>query len=218
MRLEMIGKTKSILEDVDVQSQKMGQTDIKPAVCLHFKVPMPNSCLHMFDKSALQFLYTKNGSAAKQQTLEGVNVISEFSQLTDAAIALGPFSWDGEQTGSTLVIHRGIKEEPYITLRDGTTNKYKTVHHEGGTVDVYFRFFTTDLDAETLGELAVLKSHDIEIELTAPEAISSKQKTIDEADAAATGTSSKVTRIKAGKNDPAMLTPEQALAEAHKVR
>lgn len=212
MKLELTGKTKAVLEDVDVQSQKMGQTDIKPAVCLHFKVTMANSCLHMFDKTALAFLYTKNGSAAKQNVLDGIPVVAEMSQLTDAAMALGAFSWDGEQTGCTLVIHRGIKADANIVLRDGTTLKYKTVHHEGGTVDVSFRFFTTDLDAETLGELAVLKSHDLEIELSVPEALSSKQADLAGDTAPAKG-GAKVTRLKSAGG---ATTPEQAFADAAK--
>jgi hypothetical protein len=141
-------------------------------VCLHFKVTTSNHVLAMFDKTALQFLYTKNGVPATQQTLDGVDVISEFSQLTDAAKALGALSWAGEQTGCTLHIYHGIGDKPHITLRDGTTSKYKTDHHEGGTTDVYYRFYTTDLSAETLGELAVLKNHELDIELTLPEAIS----------------------------------------------
>lgn len=181
MRFELIGKHRGVLEDVDVQSQKMGQTDIKPAVCLHFKVSLPNSCLAMYDKAALLFLYTKNGAGAKQQVLDGVPVVSEYSQLTDAATLLGALTWDHEQTGCTLVIHRGISQDPKIVLREGTVNKYKTVLHEGGTVDNYFRFYTVDLDAETLGELCVLKSHDIELELELPELISTKQASITDA-------------------------------------
>lgn len=208
MRIEFIGKKKATLEDVDVQSLKVGQTDIKPAVCLHVKVPLPNSCLAMFDANALAFLYQKEGpNGAKQKTLDGIQVVSEFSQLTDAAVALGALNWDGEQTGCTLHIHLGIDDRPKIVLRDGTTNKYKTVCHQGGTVDVYLRFYTTDVDAEVLGELGVLKNHDLDIELTVPDAISSKQKDLvtDNQDKAPAGTplSPEAAFAKAAKTDKA---------------
>ncbi|MES2910569.1 MAG: hypothetical protein V4718_04225 [Pseudomonadota bacterium] len=181
MLLTFEGKQKATLEDVDVQTQKMGQTDMKPAVCLHWKASTPNSCLRMYGDRALEFLYKKDGpEGAKQKTLDGVSVVSEYSQLTDEAIALGAFNWDGDQTGSTLFIYHGIGEKPKFTLRDGTVNKRKTTHHEGGTVDNNFRFFTTDVDAETLGELAVLKSHELFIELVGPTVADSAQRDLDD--------------------------------------
>ena len=170
MRFQLAGKTKAILEKVDIQSQKMGQTELKPAVCLHFKAPMPNSCLAMFSKALLTFLYKKvDKSATQQQVLEGVPVVSEYAQKTDDANAIGAVNWDKEQTGCVLHVHHGISNVPVMKLRDGLVDKVKLDPLEGGTVDVYFHFFTTDVDAETLGELAVLKSHELEIELELPQ-------------------------------------------------
>lgn len=201
MRFELIGKTPTTLTDVDIQSLKMGQTDLKPAIALVFKVRLPNTALDMLDKSLLPFLYKKVGAdGAKQKQLEGIEVVSEMPELTQAGIKIGPIDWDAEQTGCTLNIYHGIRTTPAWILRDGTVSKLKVVRHEGGTVDFAFRFYTADVDAEVMGELGVLKSHDIDVELTAPEPISAKQKqlTDEEPSLGADGA----------------LTPEKALAKA----
>ncbi|MCZ4315131.1 hypothetical protein O4H66_17125 [Comamonadaceae bacterium G21597-S1] len=210
MRFELIRKTKATLVDIDPQSLKMGQTEVVPAVALTFKVTLANSALAMLDKALLPFLYSRgNSGAAAQATLEGVEVVSEFPSLTPAAVMLGDLSPKeaNEQTGCKLHIHVGATGHADIKLQDGTATVKKLCPKEGGAVDFHITFYTSDVDAETLGELCVLKSHDLDIELAAPELISA-QVNIEDADGG------KITPIKGKKAGKLGTDAEQAERQA----
>lgn len=180
MRFELIGKTQAKLSNVNVLALKMGQTELKPAVSLRFKVTAANDILNKFDASLRPFLFEKNSAAQTQGALDGIPVVSDLPQLTDAAKRIGPISWDEEQTGCSLVVYQGASGAGDIKLKDGTVDKVKIDPKDGGTVEVSFDFYAADLDAETMGELAVLHQHEMDIELTAPEIISAKQQTLGE--------------------------------------
>lgn len=167
MRFELTGKTKATLTDIDIQSLKKGQTEVVPAVALTLKVTLPNAKLAMLGKRLLGFFFEKSSPGdVQQQTLDGVEVISDMPALTLEAEAIGPISWGDEQTGCTLAIHQAVT---MITLRDGTVKVKKITPKEGGACEFIVSFYTADVDAEVLGELGVLKSHDLDIELTLPE-------------------------------------------------
>jgi hypothetical protein len=190
MRIEFTGKTKATIVDVDIQSLKMGQTDVKPAVSLHLRFTLANSTLKMLDKNLLPFLFEKSSGKIEQKTLDGIAVVSELPQLTDLAIALGALNWDGEQTGCTLMIYQGVTGDQDIRLQDCTVRKIKIEPNEGGSVEWHMQVYTSDVDQEIIGALGVLKSLERDVELTPPSAASEKQRSID---------------------DGATLTPEKAL-------
>lgn len=195
MRIEFAGKTKAIISDIDIQSLKMGQTDVVPAVCLTLKLTLANSTLKMLDPTLLQFLFEKGvPAAATQQVLDGVAVISDLPQLTDAAMALGALNWDGEQTGAALTIYQGVTGDQDIKLKDCTVRKPKIEPKEGGAVEWKLEVYTSDVDEHTIGALGVLKSLTRDIELEAAKAVSAQQREIEA--------------------DP--LTPEKALGKASK--
>lgn len=184
MRLEFIGLTKGTIEDIDVQAMKMGQKDLVPAMAVTILSKQPNTFLNVIDPSGgLRALYyEKNGQGAKkQQQLEGIEVITDLPHLTALATSLGAvINAEYEQTGCTLIVHRGTgRDDSAIKLTSGTTSKLRAVCHDGGTVDVTFRHYVSDVDAEIMGEIAVLKKHDIEFELTMPEVVT-KQQELDE--------------------------------------
>jgi hypothetical protein len=151
----------------------MSQTDVKPAVCLTLKTPLPNAKLNMLDASLRAFLYENTGKSTG--SLVGIDAVSDLPNLTAAAIALGALDWEYEQTGCKLVIYTGATGHADIKLKDGTVRKIKVDCKEGGTVDHYWQFYTADVDEETIGALGVLKSLERDIELTAPEIISQQQ-------------------------------------------
>lgn len=205
MRIELIGKTKATIQAIEILSLKMGQTDVKPAVCISLKVPLPNSALAMLDPTLRDFLY--EASPGKKQTtgtLEGVEVVSDKPNLTLAATALGALNWEYEQTGCSLLIYNGATGHGNIKLTDGTVRKVKVDPKEGGTVDHYLQFYTAEVDAETIGDLGVLKSLERDVELSAPEIVS-QQKTLDEQE---TPEQALAKTVKGGKKQ----TPGEALA------
>lgn len=196
MRIEITGKTKATIAAIDIQSLKMGQTDVVPAVCLHLKMTLANSTLSMLDKHLLNFLFRRNPKAATQQALDGVPVVSDLPELTDPAIAIGAINWAGEQTGSKLVIYQGVTGDQDIKLNDCTVRKVKIDPKEGGAVEWDLQVYTSDVDQETIGALGVLKSLTRDIELIAAKPVSARQRTLDE------GTGKK------------KLSPEEALQKA----
>lgn len=200
MRLEFTGKTKATIADIDIQSLKMGQTDVVPAVCLHLKMTLANSTLSMLDKHLLNFLFQRNTNAATQQALEGIPTVSDLPELTEPAIAIGAINWAGEQTGSTLVIYQGVTGDQDIKLNDCTVRKVKIDPKEGGAVEWDMQVYTSDVDQETIGALGVLKSLTRDIELTPAQPVSERQQDITE-DPAPTGKKKK-------------LSPEEALQKA----
>lgn len=170
MRFDLIPKHRAKLANVKVEALKMGQTELKPAVTLRFKLTAANTILNKLDKTLRPFFYEKAGSPAKgQPTLDGVEPVSDLPQLTMAATKLGAFGWDDEQTGCTLKIYQGVTGDGDITLKEVTVNKVTVEPKEGGGVDISFDAYATDLDAETMGELAVLHQHEVDIELVLPE-------------------------------------------------
>ena len=179
MRIEFVSKTKATIADIDIQSLKMGQTDVVPAVCLHLKLTLANSTLAMLDKHLLNFLFQRNTMAAKQQALEGVPTVSDLPELTDPAIAIGAINWAGEQTGSTLVIHQGVTGDQNITLKDCTVRKIKIDPKEGGAVDWDMQVYTSDVDQEIIGALGVLKSLTRDIEIIPAQPVSERQQEVE---------------------------------------
>lgn len=194
MPFELIGKTRAKLTEVNIQSVKLGQTELKPAISLRFKATLANEKLNMLDRSLLPFLYQKNSAAKTQGQLDGIPVVSDMPQLTEAAKRMGSIDWDGEQSGCKLTVYQGVTGDMNITLVDGTASIQKVVPKEGGTIDVTFDYDVGDLDAETMGELAVLKNHEPDIELTVPEVLQQRPRQAD-------------------VEDEEQLTPEKALAQ-----
>lgn len=181
MRIEFTGKTKATIVDVDIQSLKQGQTDVKPAVALTLKLMRPNATLAMLDPNLRAFLFKKASTdAAKQATLDGVEVVSDLPSLTPLALALGALHWEGEQTGSTLVIYQGVTGDQDIKLGDCTARKVKIDPKEGGAVEWTLQVYTSDVDQDTIGALGVLKSLERDIELT-PAVVADKQTSLDDA-------------------------------------
>ena len=198
MRIEFVAKTKAVISDIDIQSLKMGHTEVVPAVCLHLKLTLANSTLAMLDKHLLNFLFQRNTMAAKQQALEGVPTVSDLPELTDSAIAIGAINWAGEQTGTKLVIYQGMTGDLDITLNDCTVRKIKIDPKEGGAVEWDMQVYTSDVDQKTIGALGVLKSLTRDIEVIPAHPVSERQQSVEEAPS--------------GKKKK--LSPEEALQES----
>lgn len=197
-RFELIGKKKSQIVAITILSEKVGQKDVKPAVCVSLTTSLSNKqALPMFSANLLAFLYENTGK--NTGALEGIDVVSDVPNLTDEAVRLGALDWDYEQQGSTLKIYNGVSGHADIVLRSGTVQKIKLACNEGGTVDIHWQFYTNDVDEDTIGALGILKSLERDVEMTAPEIVSDKQPTL----------------IDDTGGELGVQTPESALAKAH---
>lgn len=174
MRLDFIGKTVAKIVNVNVLALKVGQTELKPAITLRLKVTAANDVLNKLDGALRKFLFEKGSNAATQGTLDGVQPVSDLPQLTAAAKMLGDLDWAEEQSGCTLTVHQAVTK---IVLKDGTVDKVKICPQDGGSVDILFNFYAVDLDAETMGDLAVLHQHEVDIELELPAPLQKPLKT-----------------------------------------
>ncbi len=224
MRFELIPRTKAKLCRIIIQAFKLGQKNTVPAVAIRIMATVSNNVLLQFDPSLKAFLYEKNGgSGPKQQALDGVDAVTDMPQLRQAGVKLGELNWKDEQTGSKLVIYQGVTGHADIRLKDGKIHAFKLVPKEGGTTQVFFTAFFTDLDAETLGALAVLHQKEVEIELEGPDLAQERQPDLTGDGAGDAGAPSKtgtVTRLpKAGTKSPVATgdaqSPEKAFTEAH---
>jgi hypothetical protein len=177
-RFELISKHKSTITNIDILSLKMGQVDVKPALCISFITSMPNKeVLPMFSKNLLAFLYENTGRGPTD--LVGVAPVTDIPNLTAEAAAIGAISWEYEQTGCQLTVYEGNSKR---VLTGGAVRKVKLDAKEGGTVDTYWQFYTAEnVDDEVIGHMGILKSLERDVELTAPEIVSAQKDLIEPA-------------------------------------
>lgn len=162
-KLEFVGKTKAKLTNVVILALKKGQKDLDPGATVRVKIRRDSTVLDKLGPRWRAFCFEKNGSAAKQQGIEGVPAPM---QLTQEAIQMGAADISYEQTGCTFVIYRGVSK---IVLKDVKVNKVKITPHEGEAVDIEFNVNTQRLEEDELGALAALKQHEVDVELVLPE-------------------------------------------------
>jgi hypothetical protein len=85
----------------------------------------------------------------------------------------GSFPWEYEQTGYTLNLYQGPGGKPKVKLKDCKVSKISVTCHEGGTTDWEFFVYSADVDEDSGGLLVLLKAQERDIELIAPDLLSS---------------------------------------------
>lgn len=170
--LEILQPTKAKLIKFETLSQKNRPADEKPGVKALFEMQLPNGLLDSFDPSLKPWLYEKAGQPkAKQGELEGVPVITDAPNLTQAGIKIGKFVWHQDMTGYKAIVVRGAGVSPanVLTLGECILGNWRMTLKEGGTVVARF-----DLEAPAIPDhgwilLAALKSRECDITLQPPE-------------------------------------------------
>lgn len=166
IRFDLTGKTKVKLTDVTVLSLKRGQRELDPGATLSVKMRATADILAKFGTRWLPFAYKKPSAPAKQQPIEGV---APRMELTEEAV-LSPTHTlrTYEQTGVNFIVYRGVSK---IDLKDCKVTKVKLTFLEDEVVDVEWKVNTGVLDEETLGSLAALKQHELDVEQLLPEVL-----------------------------------------------
>lgn len=166
--------TRAKLQKVDDKAIKVGQKDTKPAVILELSVHLPNSALEAFDPALRTLLYSKGNpgdKAMKQAKIEGIEEVSDLPALTRTGQNLASLSWGEEQSGCSLVIDYGTGDDrSNLTLKDGTTKKFRITLQDGGSVKIGFHFHAPvdTMSAEQLGKLHLMHQREVKIVLTPP--------------------------------------------------
>jgi hypothetical protein len=174
MPFQLDAPTTAKLTDIIVLSDKDRAPETNPGSGLDFAMTVGNDLLTQFDGFLRGMLFTKNANsspAQSQGTLEGVAPVSDMPNLTEIGKKLGRFGWDLEMTGYTLTLDQGLGGKSNIVLEDCKLTNWSFQPKEGGSVVVKFRAESPDVSAKVHGDLALLKTREFPITLTAPEVV-----------------------------------------------
>jgi hypothetical protein len=165
-RFELVGKKKVKFTNVVVLALKRGQRELEPGATLRVKHTSDSTVLNMFGERWRVFAYKKPSAPAKQDAVPGVSAVMELTE--EAAQAPVHDLTNYEQTGCTFILHLGVTK---VKLTDCKMDKVQLKFNEKEVVDVTFNLGTGRLDEETLGKLAALKQHEVDVELLLPEVL-----------------------------------------------
>lgn len=166
---ELETPTKAKQTDLEVLSQKNRPADSNPGVVLSFMAERPNSALSELSGLLRSAMYCKNANAeTTQKSLEGVEPISDFPNLTDLGEHIGRFTWAYKQTGCTLIYDYGTGGSSNITLKDVTVEALHITCKEGGTTTWQWKCEISDVDVGVFGKLATFKNREVSIQLIGP--------------------------------------------------
>lgn len=158
--------TKCKIVDVQVLSQKNREPDDLPGAKLSVHMSMSNDLLAYFDGLLKGWLFTKNGGPGGQKGLE---LTSDMPDLTKIGARLGWFQWHVDLTGYTFEIDRGMGGASNLVIADSTLSGWRFLCKEGGTVDAKFDIESANVSKLLFGELATLKSREVDAMFTPPD-------------------------------------------------
>lgn len=201
MPFEFLTLTKAKLSSVNVRSEKHGP-ELVPAVDIKLAIDASNAVLDKFHPDLKESLYFKatEDDSDDQADLDGIDPVTDLPNLRFPKLE-GPLKWDHTGAGYTLTIDYGLGGNSNLVLHGCVINNFAFDAKEGGTVELAFRVQAIRVDEHTMGKLALLVQHEVSIILTAPEA-----KDVEDV---VTGLANPFLN-----QDPAPLTPEQALIDS----
>lgn len=136
---------------------------------------MPADLIAIIDGAWRQFLFAKK--PPKQAPIDGM----ESEGLTPAGSKIGVVSWHEEFTGYTLVIDYGMGDKSNIVLTDCKVSGLKFRPKEGSAWEIT-RLIVESPNAtkKIIGEVGVLKSCEVSIQLIPPTVGDEPQSRIDD--------------------------------------
>jgi hypothetical protein len=205
--------TAKVLE-VDVLSDKDRAPDANPGAALNVSMTHSNNLLTMFDGFLRGMFYraVDANPDPKQDRLEGIpakenDTSTDMPKLTEIGMHIREVNWELELVGYQLYIDYGTAGPSAINLTECKLSNFKFQMKEGGSIISKFRIEAPDVGWEVHGKLAMLKSQEIKMTLTAP--------VVQSDDDVATVENTLPFGHKDHKGDTEMLTPEKALAAAN---
>lgn len=159
---ELTTNTKVKVLDVRTLSHKDRKPDELPGAQLLLSANLSSDVLAMFDGLLPSMLYQKAGGA-KQGALEGM----KGQELTAIGEHVKRLPWQYEQTGCQVTVHWATTTLP---LDDCKAHRVLISPREGGGCVVQWTVDAPGLSDATRGKLTGLKSTEIDITMTGPEA------------------------------------------------
>lgn len=161
---ELESLTKVRVLDVRVLSQKDRKPDEHPGAQLLLQATLGAGVLAMFDGFLPGMLYRKP-TAKKQGELDGL----ESAELTPVGEHIKRLPWVYEQTGCEVTIDFGMGGRSNITLSDVKVHRVSMRPEQKGVV-IQWTIDAPGLNDTTRGKLTGLKSTDIQMTMTGPDA------------------------------------------------
>jgi hypothetical protein len=161
---ELESLTKVRVLDVRVLSQKDRKPDEHPGAQLLLQATLGAGVLAMFDGFLPAMLYRKP-TAKKQGELDGL----ESAELTPVGEHIKRLPWVYEQTGCEVTIDFGMGGRSNITLSDVKVHRVSMRPEQKGVV-IQWTIDAPGLNDTTRGKLTGLKSTDIQMTMTGPDA------------------------------------------------
>lgn len=167
MKFEFPRLTKAKLASINVRSEKHG-ADLVPAVDLKIVVDCSNDILDKFHAELKEALYFKAHEEDLQQgELDGIKPVTDLPNLRFPKLD-GLLKWDYSGCGYRLDIDYGLGGASNLEMFGCGINNIGIACKEGGTVEVSFRCQISDVTESTIGKLATLCQHEVQIILTPP--------------------------------------------------
>lgn len=162
-------RTKVRVLDSKDHKIKLGQKEKRDSVQMRLRARLTNNIIDQFSPQLRRILFEKSTAPKKQAELDGVE-LSDLNALTKVGERIKGFSWNGEQTGCTLLVDRGLGDNSNIELT-GTVSALHFGLLDAGPVEADFTFTATpddNLDDLTVGRLIKTKKSEIWVTLRPP--------------------------------------------------
>lgn len=156
--------TKVVIRSLNIRSENHGN-DAVPAADIGFYMTGSNKLLLMLDPGVFFGAYLPADGKETEPELDGVEPKSDRPKLRWTHVK-NPMTFDNELVGRNLIIDFGTGGKSNLTLF-GDANTFKAHLHDGGTVDIEWRFQVSGLDARMIGQLGAMLKHSVSLSMVA---------------------------------------------------
>lgn len=170
---------------LSLPARKKG-SDIIHTTDIAFEFEGSNKLLDLFDPALLPMIYraAANEDELKQQTLEGVERVSDFPMLRSASIKM-PMLLALEYAGYTMIVDRGLGETvpgSNIQVDEINVKRIRVWCKEGGSIKGSMHLQSRNVSDAQVGQLRSFLKLQTQLKLLAPQV---RQQTVEGAGGAA---------------------------------
>lgn len=167
MTFELKTMTQALIRSVNNRAEMHGNDPV-PAVDIAVRVTGQNTLLDLLSPELRPMLYKAADGSQAQEGLPGVDAVSDTPALRSMVLDM-PVKLSTQIVGRNLEIDYGTGGKSNVKLSTVSVNEFKVEALDGGSINLDFRIQASGLDEKTLGKLATLIRHDVQLTLTASE-------------------------------------------------
>lgn len=171
MQFQLTENLTVTMTSLSLPARKKGP-DIIHTTDIAFEFEGPNKLLDLFDPALLPMIYRKavDENELKQQTLEGVERVSEFPMLRSASIKQ-PMLLALEYSGYTMIVDRGLGEarkDSNIQVDEIGVKRIRIWCKEGGSIKGSMHLQSKNVSDAQVGQLRSFLKLQTQLKLLAP--------------------------------------------------